>query len=101
MIYFLYTGKITFAPLSSDQREHLPVEARAGDWSAARLPSPSAKSIYRLADKVTSFTRVLLLPTHRSQYDIPTLKERAKEHIHANLSHCNIVDEVFSSFSFW
>ena len=58
MIYFLYTERITFAPIGSDPRRELPAEARAGDWRTARPPSPSAKSIYRLADKVTSFARV-------------------------------------------
>ena len=37
--------------------------------------------------------------THWRQYDMPILKERAKAHIYENLAHCNIVDEVFSSFS--
>ena len=49
MIYFLYTGEIEFAPFTSDR-------TRTGDWSTGRLPSPSAKSIYRLADKVTCLT---------------------------------------------
>ncbi|KAF9649996.1 hypothetical protein BDM02DRAFT_1687210 [Thelephora ganbajun] len=83
MVYFLYTGNIGFAPLSSDPRHELPAEARSGDWGTVRLPHPSAKSIYRLADK----------------YDIPTLKQLAKAYIHENLAYCNIVDEVFSSFS--
>ncbi|KAF9650002.1 hypothetical protein BDM02DRAFT_3112802 [Thelephora ganbajun] len=83
MVCFLYTGKIRFAPLSSDLRRELPAEARGGDWSTVRLPHPSAKSIYRLADK----------------YDIPTLKQLAKAYIHKNLAYCNIVDEVLSSFS--
>ncbi|KAF9649997.1 hypothetical protein BDM02DRAFT_3268320 [Thelephora ganbajun] len=83
MVYFLYTGKIGFAPFSSDSRHELLVEARSGDWSTVRLPHPSAKSIYRLADK----------------YDIPTLKQLAKAYIYENLAYCNIVDEVFSGFS--
>ena len=58
MLCFLYTGEIDFAPFSSDPRRELPAEARIGDWNAARLPSPSAKSIYRLADKVISLARV-------------------------------------------
>ena len=37
---------------------------------------------------------------HRFQYDIPALKERAEVYIHDNLQNCNIVEEVFSSFSF-
>ena len=52
MLYFLYTGEIKFAPISSDSRPELLAQARTGDWTTERLPSPSAKSIYRLADKV-------------------------------------------------
>jgi len=52
MLYFLYTGQIEFAPFSS--RQELPAQARIGDWSTGKPPSPSAKSVYRLADKVTS-----------------------------------------------
>jgi hypothetical protein len=99
MIYFLYTGKIAFAPYSSDPHYDIPAEARAGDWNAARLPYPSAKSIYRLADKVINVARTLCLLTDQFQYDIPTLKEKAKMHIFDHLKHCNIVDEVFSTFS--
>ena len=62
-------------------------------------PSPSAKSIYRLADKVTGLARFWRSLAHRLQYDIPTLKERARAHIHDNLTHHNIMDEVFSGFS--
>jgi len=58
MLYFLYTGEIRFAPFSSDPGHDLPAQARAGDWITGKLPSPSAKSVYRLADKVTSFTSV-------------------------------------------
>ena len=60
MLYFLYTGEIEFAPFSSDHRHDLPAQARTGDWSIGKPPSPSAKSVYRLADKVTSFTCVWL-----------------------------------------
>jgi len=55
MLYFLYTGEINFAPFSPDPHRDLPAQARTGDWSMGKLPSPSAKSVYRLADKVTSF----------------------------------------------
>ena len=65
MIYFLYTGEITFAPLSSNPGRKLPVEARAGNWSMTKLPSPSAKSIYRLADKVVDITRLCRSLAHR------------------------------------
>ena len=64
LLFFLYTDDIRFAPFSSATR-HEPVHARAGDWTMAKLPSPSAKSIYRLADKVTSPVFVRLLPSHQ------------------------------------
>ena len=100
LLHYLYTGEIKFAPLSSDPRQELSAETRTGDWSAGRLPSPSAKSIYRLADKVTGpdFTGFSL--THKAQYDIPTLKKQAKAHICDNLGHCDIVEEVFSGFNY-
>jgi len=58
MLYFLYTGEIKFAPFNSDSRLQLPARARAGDWTTEKPPSPSAKSIYRLADKVTGLVFV-------------------------------------------
>ena len=99
MLYFLYTGEIEFAPFRSDPRRQLPVQERSGDWGTVRLPSPSAKSIYRLADMVTRLACVRYSTSHQPQYDIPTLKQQAKAYIHNNMVHCNIVDEVFSSFS--
>jgi len=57
MLCFLYTGEIKFAPFRSDLRE-IPVQEKTGDWGTGRLPSPSAKSIYRLADKVTTLACV-------------------------------------------
>ena len=58
MLYFLYTNEIRFAPFSSDHE--LPAQAKVGDWSTGKLPSPSAKSIYRLADKVISLMCLVL-----------------------------------------
>ena len=75
MIYFLYTGKIVFAPLSSDPRCEVPAEARTGDWNIARLPSPSAKSIYRLADKV----KALLVYGFDSLIDSSTIYRSSKD----------------------
>ena len=99
MLYFLYTEEIKFAPFRSDPDHQLPAQERTGDWNAERLPSPSAKSVYRLADMVTSLTCTRYFTAHQPKYDIPALKQLAKAHIHSNLTHCNIVDEVFSSFS--
>jgi hypothetical protein len=64
-LYFLFTDEINFAPLSSDPRHELPAQARVGDWSAGKPLSPSAKSIYRLADKVTVLPFVRLLSLSR------------------------------------
>ena len=100
LLYFLYTGEINFAPLSSDARGKQPAQIRVGDWSTRRIPSPSAKSIYRLADKVTTLDPVLIYLAHRFKYDIPTLKEHAKAHICNNLEHCDILEEIFSSFTY-
>jgi hypothetical protein len=102
MLYFLYTGEITFAPFRSDPRRENPVEARTGDWATDRVPSPSAKSIYRLADKVTVLTIIVrsVLLAHRSQYDIPPLKKQAEAHIRKNLENCDIIEEIFSSFTY-
>ena len=52
LLYFSYTGEIEFASPSSDLRHELPAQTRGGDWRTGKLPSPSAKSVYRLADKV-------------------------------------------------
>ena len=100
MLYFLYTGEIKFAPFRSYPGHQLPARERTGDWNAERLPSPSAKSIYRLADMVSSLSCVWRSISHQLQYHIPTLKQQAKAYIHSNMAHCNIVDEVFSTFSF-
>ena len=99
MLYFLYTGEIEFAPFRLDPDHQLPPQARTGGWNVERLPSASAKSIYRLADMVTSLTCARCFTAHQPKYDMPALKQQAKAHIHSNLTHCNIVDEVFSSFS--
>jgi len=58
MLCFLYAGEIEFASFSSDPHCELPAQARTGDLNTGRLPTPSAKSIYRLADKVTSLAHV-------------------------------------------
>ena len=52
MIYFLYTGEVTFAPFVSYPFHRLPSKERTRGWNAAGPLPPSAKSVYRLADKV-------------------------------------------------
>ena len=99
MLYFLCTGEIEFAPFKSHPGHQLPAQERTGDWCAARLPSPSAKSIYRLAVMVIILICVWCLMSHQLQYDMPALKQQARAYIHSKMAHCNIVDEVFSTFS--
>ena len=48
---YLYTGQITFAPFGSGENRKSR-SAEIADPSDEKVPSPSPKSIYRLADKV-------------------------------------------------
>jgi len=51
MLRYLYTDEIEFAPWGSAERR----ETRALKMSESYgIPKPSPKSVYRLADKVTS-----------------------------------------------
>jgi hypothetical protein len=68
MLYFLCTGEIKFAPFRSYPGNQLPALERTGDWGAARPPSPSAKSIYRLADMVTSLAYVWFGVPHLTDF---------------------------------
>ncbi|KDN52718.1 hypothetical protein K437DRAFT_162455 [Tilletiaria anomala UBC 951] len=111
LLYFLYTDIIEFAPLTSsylelddesdhakshtfdNPEEHLE-DLICAHWRRAdmictyadraeKAPLCSAKSIYKLADKM----------------NLPELKKRAKAHIAGSLTVNNIVWEVFSSFT--
>ena len=89
LLFFLYTNDIRFAPFSSATR-YEPARARVGDWSMAKLPSPSAKSIYRLADKVINLAFARLLPLslflvrhsspQRTSYDAHSQQPRRLRH---------------------
>jgi len=63
-------------------------------------PKISPKSIYRLADKVT----VPSTPTSSAEvvwkYDIPELRRLAWEKILENWDSCDLVEEIFSDFTF-
>ncbi|KAJ7474210.1 hypothetical protein FB451DRAFT_1248323 [Mycena latifolia] len=73
LLYYLYTRRINFAPLRSEG-------AREADTEG---PACSAKSMYRLADKL----------------GLDDLKSRALQWIRSRLSEDNILREVFSSFT--
>ncbi|KAF9785417.1 hypothetical protein BJ322DRAFT_829047 [Thelephora terrestris] len=81
-IMYLYTGVIEFAPFGSEEirRSRKAEIVRSSD---DKIPRPSPKSIYRLADK----------------YDIPALKTLALSHIRSGLAKCDIVEESFSIFA--
>lgn len=84
LVFFIYTGKISFAPLRSTGEQ-----ARRGACRVHRAANPelpelcSPKSMYRLADMV----------------GLDHLKELAAEEIQKQLSHECIIDELFSHFS--
>ena len=63
-------------------------------------PKVSPKSIYRLADKVS----VPSIPIRSTKlvwkYDIPELRRLAWERILENLGSCDLVEEIFSDFTF-
>jgi len=70
-----------------------------------KVPRPSAKSVYRLADKVrpsnpTQDALVTLrVPPFWPQYDTPALKALALRYIRSQLKNCDIVGETFCAFT--
>lgn len=81
-LLYLYTDYIEFAPYGSEENH----KSRATEVSCVsedKIPRPSPKSIYRLADK----------------YDVPSLKKLAWGAITNGLGRCDIVEEAFSGFA--
>ena len=64
------------------------------------LPKVSPKSVYRLADKVTDLLLLLRCAEDLPKYDIPVLKQLAWEKILKELDSCDLVEEIFSDFTF-
>jgi len=80
MIFYLFTSHISFAPLSSSLRSR----ARSTCEREQGMPSkPSAKSMYRLADKL----------------GLEDLCKLSLSHIQSQLSTDTILKEVFSAFT--
>ncbi|KAF9643633.1 hypothetical protein BDM02DRAFT_1403367 [Thelephora ganbajun] len=101
-LVYLYMNAIEFAPSGSEENRRSR-SAEIATPSDNKIPRPSPKSIYRLADKVCTRSPRL---TQRSgsdkpssQYDIPALKTLALDHIRGELGKCNIVEESFSRFA--
>lgn len=80
-LMYLYTYVIEFAPFGSKLNRwsrHTEISQSPED----KVPRPSPKSIYRLADK----------------YDVPALKALAVDQIRRGLAGCEIVKETFCRF---
>ena len=98
---YLYTNAIEFAPFGSEENRR----SRSTEIvtpSDDKVPRPSPKSIYRLADKVRLQPSQPEHPTSDRpllQYDVPALKTLALDHIRGELAKCDIVEEEFSKFA--
>ena len=100
---YLYTGVIEFAPFGSKENRRSR-SAEIVTLSDDKVPRPSPKSIYRLADKVCdgAFATIAECPTSDKlslQYGVPALKTLALNHIRTGLKNCDIVEESFSKFT--
>ncbi|TFK54014.1 hypothetical protein OE88DRAFT_1654466 [Heliocybe sulcata] len=86
LIYYLYTGDVSFAPLKSS-RSHAPTPAVGKEASDTRERTDdlrcSSKSMYRLADKL----------------GLDSLKKQAFAYIQSSVSETNIVQEIGSRFT--
>ena len=63
-------------------------------------PKASPKSIYRIADKVTISSLRIRSTEVVWKYDLPELKQLAWQNILENLDSCDLVEEIFSDFTF-
>ena len=100
---YLYTCEIGFAPFGSEENRRSR-GTEIVDSSDYKVPRPSPKSIYRLADKVCSEIDPTHLAPERSsprlqQYDVPALKTLAFNHIRNHLTQCDIVKETFGKLA--
>ena len=97
---YLYTNVIEFAPFGSEEnRRSRSIEIVS--LSDERVPRPSPKSIYRLADKVCfpNHAEGSRFDTFSPQYNVPVLKALALNRIRGELEKCDIVEESFSRFA--
>lgn len=79
LVFYTYTGRISFAPLRSQP----PTSTHFHHGSSDYAPMCSPKSMYRLADK----------------YDLKVLKEQARTDIQSKIIAQNVVPELFSTFA--
>jgi len=100
---YLYAGVIEFAPFGSKENRRSR-SAEIVTLSDDKVPRPSPKSIYRLADKVYDGFLATLAERPTSdisslQYGVPALKALALNHIRSGLEKCDIVEESFGRFA--
>ena len=98
---YLYTNEIEFAPFGSKENRRSR-SAEIVTPTKDQVPRPSPKSIYRLAHKVcdmSSLAKHTTPDTFSPQYNIPTLKTLALNHIRNELEKCDIAEESFSKFA--
>ncbi|KAF9642233.1 hypothetical protein BDM02DRAFT_3264538 [Thelephora ganbajun] len=99
-LLYLYTDDIEFASFGSKANR----KTRAAEMVSLApncVPRPSPKSIYRLADKVsslTSYCKTFRL-TVATQYDVPALKSIALREIKEALEQCDAIRETFGRFA--
>lgn len=98
-LLYLYTNSMDLAPFGSEENR----KSRSSEiaWTPEdQIPKPSPKSIYRLADKVPTFTSPVFVVVNRSsQYDVSVLRVFALSTIKNGLRKCDIVRETFSVFT--
>jgi len=95
----MYTGEICFAPFGSEANRDYRASEKP-NWEMDSPPKVSPKSMYRLADKVTVLLLLICGTEVVWKYDIPELKQLAWEKIIEDLGNCDLVEEIFSDFTF-
>jgi hypothetical protein len=64
MVYYLYSGNVSFAPLQATQRTLEPPRWNVPVTLKSDMPEVSSKSMYRLADKVSPCVLSRVLPNN-------------------------------------
>ena len=100
LLYYLYTGEIHFSPFGSEANRSYRASKKPNWEMDDKPPKVSPKSIYRLADKVTLLSFPVCSTEIVRKYDIPELKHLAWRKILENLDSCDLIEEVFSDFTF-
>ncbi|KAJ3526498.1 hypothetical protein NM688_g8254 [Phlebia brevispora] len=93
LIYYIYTGCVTFAPLRSqgvEVRKQAITEYHAQNPDLPTLCSP--KSMYRLAD-------IIVAEPFGTKVGLKELKSLAQADIRLKISESTVVEEIFSQFS--